>query len=115
MQDQVEANRSGLRVLEEVLWESNRGKQKATEGGARVEVPQAFSAALYAHEPSYHSHYVPAVWACGGFLVLVDISCFDSPSSSSWYAAATLDAHCPAGGVADPTLMVSCGGFGDMG
>lgn len=60
-QDETEADRSGLRVLEEVLRESNRGEQKAAEGGAGVESAQAFSTALYAHESSYHPHHVSSV------------------------------------------------------
>lgn len=36
VQDKVEADRGGLRVLEEVLRHSNRGEQEIAEGGPRA-------------------------------------------------------------------------------
>lgn len=37
MQDQIEANRGGLQIFEEILWQFKGRKQAATQGDTRIE------------------------------------------------------------------------------
>ena len=59
VQDKIETNGGGLRVLEEMLRESN-GREpaapKRSDGATSIE---AASTPAHAHDPSHHPHTLP--------------------------------------------------------
>lgn len=64
LQDQIEADRSRLWVLEEMLWESNWRKQTVAERSSGTESTETFPTVLPANESTNHPHHVPLMWAC---------------------------------------------------
>lgn len=63
MQNKIEANGSRLRILEEVLRESDGGESPITEGSSRTPSTQALAAVLHANDAANNADHVPVVRA----------------------------------------------------
>lgn len=61
-QDEAEADRSGLWVFEEMLWDTDRREQKIAEGTSRIKSSQDIPTFLHA-ATCHYAHYVPVVRA----------------------------------------------------
>lgn len=80
VQDKIEADGSWLWVSKKMLRQSNRGKQKASEGSARASSIKTLPTALHPHQPSHNPHHVPFLWTCGCcFFFVFILGCFLCP------------------------------------
>lgn len=64
LQDKVEADRSGLWVFKEMLWDIDGREQEVTERAARIKSFKNLSTFLHA-APCHYSHYVSFLRARG--------------------------------------------------
>ena len=60
MQDKAEADRSGLRIVKEMVWDAERWKQEATEGSFRTESDESGAGAAFVY--GGNTQYVPFLW-----------------------------------------------------
>jgi len=82
LQDEIEADRGGLRVSEEVLRAADGGEPAAAEGGGGASGVETLASVLHADAATHHAHHVPLLRAGGGTALLCSRSAVSRPSAA---------------------------------